>query len=392
MFIRLLRIFRGSVYVVFSGENPERMLTLLSRSGLPFWNIKRRRGGITVCMYAAHIKRLRSIRRKTGIKVHITGRRGLPFRLRRYRHRSGLFLGVVLFFAINWVASLFIWNIQIEGNMAVPSDEILHFLRSEGIGEGTLKSTVDCDNVRVRLAMQTENISWASLSIEGCVLTVSVHERQPVIPPDSAPCNLVAVRDGVVGDIRVLAGKTVVKKGDTVQKGQLLVSGVLEYTTGNTDLVAAKGEVFAETTRDIVVKQPLSYIQTRRTGENAKRRVLTFFGLNIPLYLGTVDYPYERDTERSRFEANGAYLPISLTTATFHKTEERLIKLTRQQAEAAALKQMNDICRNVSEYEILSFTDSFELADGQVVLTRHIQARENIAQREILQIDSANGN
>lgn len=390
MLIRLMRLFRGCVYIIFSGDNPERMLTLLSRSRLPFWNIKRRSGGIVVCMYAAHLKKLRSLRRGSGIKVHIIGRRGLPFRLHRYRKRGGFFLGILTFFILNWAASLFVWNIQIEGNLNVPTHRILSYLRSEGITEGTLARSIDCDNVRVRMAVAMEDISWASLSVEGSVLTVSVHERQPITVPADTPCNLIASRDGVVGDIRALTGRTVVKKGDTVQKGQLLVSGVLEYTTGSTDFVAAKGEVFAFTTRDIVVKQPLSYTQVRRTGESAKRRVLSFFGLHIPLYLGSVDGPFERDTETNRFQANGAYLPISLTTATFHKTEERLISLTREQAESAALKQMEEICRKAADYEILSFTDSFELIDGQVVLTRHIQARENIAEREILQIDSAN--
>ncbi|MBQ5810422.1 MAG: sporulation protein YqfD, partial [Clostridia bacterium] len=316
MFVRLIRLLTGCVYVIFSGDTPERMLTVLSKSHLPFWNIKRRSGGIVVCMYARHFRKLRALRRTADVKVHILGRRGLPFVMNRYRLRLGFALGLACFLALNWAAGLFIWNINIEGNLNIPTAHILRYLKEQNVDEGSLASAVDCDNIRVKLTRDIEGISWASLSVEGSVLTVAVHERSPIDTSSPKPCNLVANADGIICDIRVLSGKTLVKKGDTISKGQLLVSGVVEYSTGQSNFVAAKGEISAYTTKDIVVRQPLSYTQTRRTGEQTRRSVFSFFGLKIPLYLGKVAQPHEKDVVSARPEANGAYLPISLTTAT----------------------------------------------------------------------------
>lgn len=390
MLIRFLRFVRGYVYIMFSGENPERMLTILSRSRLPFWNIKRRKGGISVCMLAAHFKKLRPLRRGAETKVHITARRGLPFLASRYSQRWGFAIGFCLFLLLNWVASLFIWNISIEGNSKIPSREILAYLGELGIKEGTLSRNIDCDNVRVLLAKDIPDVSWASLSIEGCRLTVSLHERHAIDKTDTRPQNLIASRNGIIESIRILKGKTLIKKGDIVEKGQLLVSGAMEYSTGAAELIASRGEIFAITSREISVEQPLSYIQTRRTGKTAKRNVLSFFGLNIPLYLGEIKGDYEKTTETSRIETPKGYLPITITTATFYFTEQRMINLSETEAMAEAKAKMEELCQKNGEYEIVSFEDSFAIEGDICRLTRHIQARENIALPEILEIDSAN--
>ena len=388
MIIRILRWLRGYVYIMLSGDCPERMLNILGQRRLPFWDIKRL-SGIRICMYAAHAKKLHALRRKTGISVKFISRRGLPFILRRYSTRKGFALGFVLFFALQIFASQYIWNINVEGNSSVSSEAIINYLAQKGITEGTPAKAVDCDNLRLKLAMDIKDISWASLSVEGSCLTVSVHERPAVDTSAAAPCNLVALRDGIVGDLRVLSGKTMVKKGDTVTKGQLLVSGVLEYSTGNTDFVAAKGEIFAFTTRDITLRQPMEYIQTRKTGKVSTRRALNFFGLKVPLYLGNLAPPFEKSTEYSCFKTDLAYLPIGLYTAHLYETEERLITLTPAQAEELARQKMDAFCQNITDFEIISFTDTVSFENGCAVVKRHIQARENIAQTEVLQIDDA---
>jgi len=389
MFIRIFRWLRGYVYIMLSGECPERLLNILGARRLPFWEIKRLGGGIRLCMFASHIKKLPFLRRGTGISVKIVSKRGLPFFLRRYRRRKGAAIGISFFLLLHVLLSQFIWNINIEGNTTLSDDTIIQYLASHGITEGSYAKGIDCDDLRLRLAMDIKEVSWASLTVEGGCLTVSVHERSVLDTSPQKPCNLVAARDGVIGDIRVLSGKTMVKKGDTVSKGQLLVSGVLEYSTGNTDLVASKGEIFAFTTRNVIIKQPLEYVQTRRTGNILRRRALNFFGLKVPLYLGNITFPYEKHTEYQRLETDSAYLPIGLYTATFYETEQQLISLTEEQAKNAALKKMDAFCGAITDFEILSYTDSIKIEDGYAVLTRHIQAKENIAATDFLQFDDA---
>lgn len=390
MFVRILRWVLGYIQITLSGECPERILTILSRNRLPFWDIKQRGGNITICLYAHHFKKLRILRRGVPSAINISKRRGLPFLLRRYRRRWAFALGLVLFFLINWVASMFIWNIQIEGNFKTDSQVVLDYLLTQGVREGILAKNIDCDNIRVRMTKDFEDISWASLTIEGSQLTVSLHERHPMDLSAKEPCNLIASRDGVIHQIRALTGRTAVKQGETVTRGQLLVSGVLEYTTGKTEFVAATGEIFARTIRDITVTQPLKYIETRRTGEMATRRVLSFFGLNIPLYIGGIDRAYEKDLVLSRPETATAYLPIYLATANFYFTEERMINLTEENARQMALKKMEELCDQIADYEISSYEDTYTTEDGNVILNRHIQAIENIAKSEKIEINNAN--
>lgn len=387
--MKLMRLLRGCVYVRFSGDNPERMLTLLSRSRFNFWGIKRFGAAIQVCMYAPDFKKLRKLRGNSGIKVHIAGRRGLPFILRRYRHRSGLAVGFALFLLLNAVASMFIWNIRVEGNNKLTEGEIRGYLADIGIREGSLSRNVDCETARLKLAIMSDTISWASLTIEGSQLIVAVSEREPIDKTDTTPCNLVASRNGVIDEIHALTGVTAVKVGDTVTKGQLLVSGVVEYSTGSSKFLAAKGDVFAITTRDITVTQPYKVTRTQRTGRVKKRSVLSFFTLNVPLYVGDIKFPYEKTVQTHFISTDSAYLPIRLTTASFFETEEVQITLTEENAKAEALKQMEEICFE-SDFEILEYEDFYTQNHEGITLRRHITARENIAEKEILKIEGAN--
>ena len=68
---------------------------------------------------------------------------------------------------------------------------------------------------------------WVKARIEGSKLKVSAVERQspPSIISEDSPCNLVAKRDGEVIRVYTTAGTSVVKKGDMIRKGQILVKG-----------------------------------------------------------------------------------------------------------------------------------------------------------------------
>lgn len=65
---------------------------------------------------------------------------------------------------------------------------------------------------------------------------------------------MVAVRDGVILEVGAKAGKEMVKEGDAVLKGEVLISGLVTYEDGTGEEfssreVRAEGEVWAITER-----------------------------------------------------------------------------------------------------------------------------------------------
>ena len=62
-------------------------------------------------------RKLRPFARKTGTKIILLEKYGVPFFLHRFRKRKIFFGGMAACIVLVYVMSLFVWNIHIEGNV-----------------------------------------------------------------------------------------------------------------------------------------------------------------------------------------------------------------------------------------------------------------------------------
>ena len=87
--------------------------------------------------------RLLPIRRKSGVRIRIQKKQGLPFFYRRSLKRKAFFIGIFLCLAGLYILSQFIWNIHVEGNYANSTQTILNswmrpgFIMESGKNEWT---------------------------------------------------------------------------------------------------------------------------------------------------------------------------------------------------------------------------------------------------------------
>ncbi|MCI8360805.1 MAG: sporulation protein YqfD [Clostridiales bacterium] len=393
LLLRFLHFFLGYVRFKAWGDFPERLLNLCAGRGVPVWGIVRRKGRIEGMVYAKDYKKMRKIRARSGARLRIMEKRGLPFILRRYRKRVGLLVGFVLFFLILRVMSGFIWTVEIVGNQRVEKAEILAALERVGIEEGVPISSIDPANVRQRLMLELPELAWAAVNIEGAKATVDVKETRQVPDKidDSLPCNLKAARDGRIIGHQVTDGRIMVQIGDAVVAGDLLVSGVMEYADGESGFKHAAGQVFAETQRAISYTARYDQQETYRTGQVRRRRALKLFGLEIPLYLGSVRGTYEKEIETHQLAFGTATLPISVVSASFYETAQLDYTLDEAGALEFARQQIAGLEREqLQGAEILSKEEQIETTEEGVALTVQYVCKENIAVEEILSISTTN--
>ena len=84
-------------YVSFAGEGgfPERFINLCVKAHIPLWYLSRADEQLTGKTTIRGYKHIRPIVRRSGVRVHITGKRGLPFWSARHRRRAGLIAGLL---------------------------------------------------------------------------------------------------------------------------------------------------------------------------------------------------------------------------------------------------------------------------------------------------------
>lgn len=389
LFLKLFRFFRSFVQVEIISDDPENLLNALIKNRISVWGLSVGHGVIGCSMYASDYKKIHSLR-PTGTRTRIVKKRGVCFIIPRYKFRFGMFAGFAIFSAIMLIFPNFVWNVTVTGNDKIETETILTALKPLGVYEGAPKKSISSGKIRAALPLKVGGIAWVAVNIDGVQASVEIREADVNPKNETEPCNLVAKCDGIIKQSYIEEGVTVFENGASVAKGDLLVSGIIEYKDGSLGLKHSRGEVIAQTARRYEVFVPLKQCKTIKTGNIKRRTVVNLFGKDIPLFVGEVGFDYERSFKEYRFEKNGMYFPVTLKTADFRQITEQTYFLSKAQAEEKAKQEMNDFFEQNDSIKLVDYNDEITLTEKGVRLVRSAQVEENIAKEEILLFDTVN--
>ena len=267
----LKRHYTGYVRVRLTGRSPERFFNLCRSSKILLWNIACEKEEYRFFLLLPDFYRIRPFARKAGVRVRIQEKLGLPFFLYRNRKRKLFAVGAASFFLLLFVLSHFIWNISFSGNLLFTDDMLTGQLREIGVCYGMPKRGVDCDRIEEELRSRCSRIVWVSAHVSGTRLQIRIRENETadgISLREESPRNLVAETAGTVVSILVRAGKAVVQPGDEVEKGQILVEGMLPVTNDSGEVertlfVRADADIRLRTTK--IYREWVPHFQTVRS-------------------------------------------------------------------------------------------------------------------------------
>lgn len=336
----------GQLWVELTSAEPELAVSAYAGAGIPMEDLQPQ-GALTLrfwmprCCYP----QARKLAQKRGDCLKILGKRGIYWMLPRLLRRPVLLLGAAVLTGLTLFLPSRILFVQVEGNAAVPARQILEAAAQSGLAFGTSRRQVRSEKVKNALLSKIPQLQWAGVNTSGCVATVSVRERT-VLPPAQDPVgvsSLCAVRDGYIRSITATAGTALVQPGQTVQAGQVLISG---YTDCGLRLRGeqAKGEVFAQTQQELTAVLPAKW--TLRGQSLAQRRSYSLLigknRINLWKDSGIWEDTCGRMYEEHYITLPGGFrLPLALciqTRTTFALTSETI-------PEAQAGKELTDFAR-----------------------------------------------
>ena len=277
--IRIWNYFRGYAIIIVKGLKIERFINLAVVNNIYIWDIQK----IDYTTIKARIglknfSRLREIVRKTDSTVIIASKHGFPFFVKNIKRRKLFFVCLMSLFVFIYIITSFIWMIEIVGVKTVDAEKVMKHLYSEGLKEGVLKGKLDRRHIENRILINMPEISWIGIQIKGTKAIVEVVEKreEPQIISRSDACDIVASKDGVISKILTLNGDPMVKDGDTVRKGQKLVTGTIVREGHEVRLVHSMAVISARTWYDAAEEIPLQQIEYKPTG-----RVETQYKLKV---------------------------------------------------------------------------------------------------------------
>lgn len=318
---QILQYTKGHVRICVTGSSYERFLNMCVRHGIVLWELQPADQAYEANLSIKSFRKLKPLAKKSGTRVRIIGRYGLPFFLHRYRKRKMLPAGILFGILLMVLLSGFIWDIHIEGNQMQTDDVIFDFLKEQEIVHGTRKSTIDCKALAADIRKAFDNFIWVSVKIQGTRLLIDVKENTDLTLDEKVtygPSDLISNVNGTVSEIITRSGTPLVKAGDTVKKGQPLVEGrvALLNDAGETagyQYCAADADIFIETAYLYEESFPMKYIKKEYTGRMKKDVLLDLTGKKFT-FPGR-DPGYENfdvvQTEHQLKLTDNFYLPVS---------------------------------------------------------------------------------
>lgn len=339
---RFLHPLFGEYSIRLRGEQILPFLRLLSDNRVLFWDFRGGDGEWELKTALASAEPLMENARQAGIEAEILAKRGLPFVIARYKKRPGLLLGLLLGLVLIFYAELFVWKVSVNGNTLLSDREIVQALERYGIGVGSYIPEIDVLRAQHEFIIEYPEISSAAINVKGTHIEVEVLERDraPDIVQTDGYCNIAASEDGIILSVDVAAGSALVKPGDVVVAGQLLISA---YTANERNVYLlhhARGRVMAQVYHSFSVVVPLKQETKRYTGRQTNKTTVTVLGKPFDLFLQEQS-PYQQFDvlveERPFYLLSVAETPIVRTTATYREYVLDSVVLSKEQAEQNAM-------------------------------------------------------
>lgn len=366
MLLEIIRFFRGNVDFTASGKFPERFINITAKNGVNIWNPVPAKNAISASMYLSDYKKIRTLAKKSRVKTKITAKHGMPFIVNRYKARTGLFAGAVFGIILCIFLSNFIWSVKISGTEEISNTYLESLLSDNGISVGVWKNNLDVDQIERNIQRKCGDVRWMSINITGSLVTVEVKEtyKKPKLDTSKNPCNVKAVKDGVITRIQAYNGKPVVTKGSGIVNGQVLVSGLDETKQGDMRYLRANAKVFADITEQRTLSIPKKITYSTATDNYVDRKNLKFLWIDFPCNLAFESYENSVSTVHGEnLFINDVVLPVGFKI----QTDRELVTEDYTISKSSAQEIVKTDC---ILYEIFAKSES-------TVVSRNISVKEN---------------
>ncbi len=366
----ILNYIIGYVNIQIEGYYIERFITTSIKDGILLWNIKRKNTNLVFAKVSTYqLEKLKENARRNQCLVTVKSQKGVPYLLKKYSKRKSFLITLLILVIMSIALSKFVWNIEVTGNTTVNSEDIIKIVNDEGIKKGTLKSKVKIEKIVNKIRLLREDISWVGIEIKGTNVIISIveAEKKPEIVDENDFSNIVASKDGVITKAYAQNGSLMVKEGDEVKKGDILISGTIEEKYADKYYVNAIGEVKAKVLYSKTARVSKNEIKRDRTGKKNTKFAIKINNFKINLFK-TLSKFKNYDTIYTNKKIKilpNFYLPIEICKYTNYEVNLNSVEHSEDEAKQIGEKQAKEeLSKLIEDKEISNtYTEIEDLGD-----------------------------
>lgn len=209
--------------------------------------------------------------------------KGTIFILGKIKKRYSLTIAAIIFLAVLYYLSTYIWSIDIYTGKNIAPFEVRKQLEEIGISPGMKKDAIDVAEVEKQLESINSEVLWLRVRIEGSSLKVTINEK--INPPSEESGeygNLVATEQGEIKRVYTFSGRSKVEKNQIVKPGDVVIEGV-DGNEASQYVVPPKGIVVANVFYEKEIEVKTAGTTLVRSGKKDSDIYLSIFGKKIYL-------------------------------------------------------------------------------------------------------------
>lgn len=385
---KIYNYMHNFVKIKITGYKPQKFINICLRRRIKIWELTQiNENEFTLCMSVKDFKRnIKSAARKSGVKVKILSKKGLVFKIKKYKNRKLLLCIFGILCLLFIYLSSAVWEIKVVGADADSRQQTIRLIEDMGIKKGSLITHINAKELAEHLLMKQDNLSWVGVKKKGTTLKIEIiqaafyEEKTGDNIPIEEPCDIAVSKDCLLYKVTVEEGEQIIKTGNTAMAGQTIITG-----NGKHAEAIVWGCVWYKTKVPVkMVIEEMVY-----TGKQQKEKAFLLFGLKIeapewkwlPWNWGKENYREYDVLYYEKYPGERKKLPIGIGIEIKKETMFKEKNLSEKEAELYAISEAQGIIDSVipDEARVLSTKGNFEISpDGTKYYILTAEVLENV--------------
>lgn len=387
MLHKLFQYLNGRVRFQLEGGLGERFFNSCANESLLLTDIKVTPTGYTMSVPFRFFAKAEGFAKKHKCSLTILEKSGICFLLMPYKHRYGIFLGLAFFAFFLVISQLIVWDIRFFECSTEQVNILRQSLYEKGIYEGSFVTKRQLAKVSEELVIENSSFGWLTINyIKGRIIIEKTNATPKPNIFSKTPTSLIAAYDGIVRSIDISGGFLLVCEGQSVARGDVLVSGSRLDVAGNVQTTHAQGKVLADIEQTYEYTQSLSYSKALPVNKGKSYYEIRALNMHLPLFTA-IKAPAESEQKIYRYPLSifGFRLPATVYEYEVREIQLTQINLTQEQATQIARRRVYDaIYESLPKAEIFATTENVVVYEDKVVYSVKINAKADISRQIVI--------
>ncbi len=380
---RLNNFIKSYVVVNLKTKNYEKILNLLRRKNILMWDINKLQDGISFKIYKKDFEKNRQFFNDANITP--VKKIGFMFKLNKLYLRIGFVAGAVLIFIYTFIFCSFAWDIKVMGNENLKESEIVKYLNDNHIKTPIKLNKISNKHVEDLIYSNFNEVKFVEAHVEGINLVIYIREKKETeyTMSDNIPSSIISNKQAVIYKTVVKHGQLLVKEGDVVNKGQLLVQGIQKDKDNIEKLISSDATILGYTYYNLTLTEPKIHSIKKETGKTNKIFKLLIKDKSIKIFGNENKYKnFDSKNKTIHIPIITDFLKISFESIKNYEVDIIEEEMSKEYVENKLLinlyEKLVKICNKNAKIDKQNIV--FEETDTEYILNAKIEMIEDIGE------------